>query len=195
MRETSLNTCVRTTVNSKRNLTNNLQNMTTNKFLCGVAASLTAFAMLSCKPQAPERAAIGDAASRVYVAPGEYDEFYNIVSGGFNGQLSIYGIPSGRLIKILPVFSVHPENGWGYSEETKPMLNTSHGFVPWDDLHHVAISTTNGEHDGRCRTVGSRHRRCGLRDRQRDRHHGDRWHRRSRLGGPLEVLPLVAASN
>ena len=29
------------------------------------------------------------------------------------------------------------------------MLNTSHGYVPWDDLHHPALSTTNGEHDGR----------------------------------------------
>ena len=29
------------------------------------------------------------------------------------------------------------------------MLNTSHGYVPWDDLHHIALSTTNGEHDGR----------------------------------------------
>jgi nitrous-oxide reductase len=29
------------------------------------------------------------------------------------------------------------------------MLNTSHGFVPWDDLHHIAISTTNAEHDAR----------------------------------------------
>jgi nitrous-oxide reductase len=105
--------------------------------------------LVGCKPQAPQSAATGDAASRVYVAPGQYDEFYNIVSGGFNGQLSVYGIPSGRLIKILPVFSVFPENGYGYSEETKPMLNTSTGFVPWDDLHHVAISTTNGKHDGR----------------------------------------------
>ena len=123
--------------------------MTRNNFYCGVAAALAAIVLSGCKPQAPQQAAIGDAATRVYVPPGEYDEFYNIVSGGFNGQLSVYGIPSGRLIKILPVFSVHPENGYGYSEETKPMLNTSHGFVPWDDLHHVAISTTNGEHDGR----------------------------------------------
>ena len=120
-----------------------------NKVLLGTAGILAAFSIYSCKPKAPESAAIGDAASRVYVAPGKYDEFYNLVSGGFNGQLSVYGIPSGRLIKILPVFSVFPENGYGYSEETKPMLNTSHGFVPWDDLHHVAISTTNGEHDGR----------------------------------------------
>jgi nitrous-oxide reductase len=29
------------------------------------------------------------------------------------------------------VFSVDPESGWGYSEETKPMLmTTSHGFIP-----------------------------------------------------------------
>src|SRR5690606_36523032 len=117
--------------------------------LSGVGIMLAALAIASCKPQAPQSAAIGDAATRVYVPPGEYDEFYNFVSGGFNGQLSIYGVPSGRLIKIVPVFSVQPENGYGYSEESKPMLNTSHGFVPWDDLHHVAISTTNGEHDGR----------------------------------------------
>ena len=123
--------------------------MNRNKLLCGIAGTLAAFAIYSCKPQAPESAAVGDAATKVYVPPGKYDEFYNIVSGGFNGQLGIYGIPSGRLIKILPVFSVFPENGYGYSEESKPMLNTSHGFVPWDDLHHVAISTTNGVHDGR----------------------------------------------
>lgn len=115
----------------------------------GISALTAGCFLFSCKPQAPESAAIGDAASRVYVAPGKYDEFYNIVSGGFNGQLSVYGVPSGRLIKILPVFSVFPENGYGYSEETKPMLNTSTGFVPWDDLHHVAISTTKGLHDGR----------------------------------------------
>ena len=114
-----------------------------------MAGIIAAFSIYSCKPKGPESVAMGDAASRVYVAPGKYDEFYSIVSGGFNGQLSVYGIPSGRLLKILPVFSVFPENGYGYSEETKPMLNTSHGFVPWDDLHHVAISTTNGEHDGR----------------------------------------------
>jgi nitrous-oxide reductase len=120
-----------------------------NKFLLGTAGIIAAFSIYSCKPKAPESVSMGDAATKVYVAPGKYDEFYNFVSGGFNGQLSVYGVPSGRLIKILPVFSVHPENGWGFSEETKPMLNTSHGFVPWDDLHHVALSTTKGEHDGR----------------------------------------------
>src|SRR5690606_23740190 len=36
-----------------------------------------------------------------------------------------------------------------YSEESKPMLNTSNGFVPWDDAHHPNLSITNGEHDGK----------------------------------------------
>lgn len=91
----------------------------------------------------------GDAASKVYVAPGEKDEFYNFVSGGFSGQVSVYGLPSGRLFRVIPVFSVDPEKGWGFSEETKPMLNTSYGFVPWDDAHHTEMSMTDGVPDGK----------------------------------------------
>lgn len=107
------------------------------------------FAFQGCKMKSTESAVGGDAASKVYVAPGKYDEFYNFVSGGFSGQVAVYGIPSGRLLKVIPAFSVNPENGYGYSEETKPMLQTTHGFVPWDDQHHLALSQTNGEHDGR----------------------------------------------
>jgi nitrous-oxide reductase len=51
--------------------------------------------------------------------------------------MSVYGIPSGRLLRVIPVFSVDPEKGYGFSEDTKSMLNTSHGFIPWDDLHHM----------------------------------------------------------
>ena len=45
------------------------------------------------------------AAEKVYVPPGEHDEFYAFLSGGFSGQLSVYGLPSGRLFKIIPVFN------------------------------------------------------------------------------------------
>ncbi len=106
------------------------------------------FQMSACKPKGAGTAATGSA-EKAYVAPGKYDEIYNFVSGGFSGQMSVYGIPSGRLFRVIPVFSVDPEKGYGYSEETKPMLNTSHGFVPWDDLHHTELSQTNGEIDGR----------------------------------------------
>ena len=90
-----------------------------------------------------------NAAQKVYVAPGEHDDFYAFISGGFSGQLSVYGLPSGRLFRVIPVFSQDAEKAYGYNEETKPMLNTSFGFIPWDDAHHPDISQTNGELDGR----------------------------------------------
>jgi nitrous-oxide reductase len=119
-------------------------------FVLGLAAgaAVAAFAY-ACRTTGPQGALDADVASRVYVAPGEHDEFYAFLSGGFNGQVSVYGLPSGRLLKIVPVFSQNPENGWGYSEETKPMLETTFGFVPWDDAHHPQLSQTNGVPDGR----------------------------------------------
>jgi len=83
-----------------------------------------------CKPKNAGTAVSSDAAQKAYVAPGKYDEFYNFVSGGFSGQMSVYGLPSGRLLRVIPVFSQDPQEGYGYSEETKAMLNTSHGYVP-----------------------------------------------------------------
>lgn len=90
-----------------------------------------------------------NAAEKVYVAPGEHDEYYAFFSGGYSGNLTVYGLPSGRMFKEIPVFSQFPTSGYGYSEETKPMFNTSFGFVPWDDSHHPDISQTNGKLDGR----------------------------------------------
>ncbi|MEX0895279.1 MAG: Sec-dependent nitrous-oxide reductase, partial [Balneolaceae bacterium] len=90
-----------------------------------------------------------DAAQKVYVAPGEHDEFYGLFSGGYSGQMTVYGLPSGRHIYTIPVFSQAPVNGYGYSEESKPMLETSHGFIPWDDAHHPELSQTDGVPDGR----------------------------------------------
>ena len=89
------------------------------------------------------------AAEKVYVSPGEHDEYYAFLSGGYSGNLTVYGLPSGRMLKEIPVFSQFPTNGYGYSEETKDMLKTSFGMVPWGDSHHPDISQTNGEIDGR----------------------------------------------
>ncbi|RMD99432.1 MAG: Sec-dependent nitrous-oxide reductase [Calditrichaeota bacterium] len=115
-----------------------------------IALVLGLLAFLSCQTK-QKKGMLGTAevASRVYVPPGEYDEFYSFMSGGFNGQVSVYGLPSGRLFRIIPVFSVNPENGYGYSEETKAMLMTSSGFIPWDDAHHPELSQTDGVPDGR----------------------------------------------
>ncbi len=114
-----------------------------------VSAAVLSFDSCTGGPSSRSGLTTSDAAGRVYVAPGSLDEMYAFMSGGFNGQVGVYGIPSGRRLKTIPVFSQYPENGYGYSEETKPMLNTSFGFVPWDDTHHPALSQTAGEDDGR----------------------------------------------
>lgn len=121
-----------------------------NRYFLLVAVVLTTMLVVSsCGKKGKGPLIESDAASKVYVEPGKYDEFYAFVSGGFNGQLSIYGLPSGRLLKVVPVFAQNPENGYGYTEETKPMLQTSYGFVPWDDSHHSELSMKDGVPDGR----------------------------------------------
>jgi len=103
----------------------------------------------SCEKHNAKQMVSGDAASKVYVAPGEHDELYAFLSGGYSGQVTVYGIPSGRLFKEIGVFSKNPENGYGFSEETKALFNTSFGEVPWDDAHHTELSQTDGNFDGR----------------------------------------------
>ena len=122
-----------------------------NIFKITIGFLIIALAFSSCNngESKSNSALSSNVAEKVYVAPGEHDEFYAFISGGFSGQLSVYGLPSGRLFKVIPVFSQDAEKAWGYNEETKPMLNTSHGFIPWDDSHHPDISQTAGKLDGR----------------------------------------------
>lgn len=125
--------------------------MNTYKKIVGYALTLSLlFIAGSCNQSGGNGGALGNStAERVFVAPGEHDEFYAFISGGFSGQLAVYGLPSGRLLKVIPVFSVDGEKAYGFNEETKPMLETSFGTVPWDDSHHPDLSQTNGEIDGK----------------------------------------------
>lgn len=85
------------------------------------------------------------AAERVYVAPGQHDTHYAFLSGGHSGQVYVYGLPSGRFLKLIPVFTPEPALGWGYDEESKAILG---GFT-WGDAHHPSLSETDGDYDGR----------------------------------------------
>ncbi|PWK17239.1 Sec-dependent nitrous-oxide reductase [Xanthomarina spongicola] len=123
-----------------------------NIFKLSIGFLITAIAFTSCGDQKSSKsngALSSSKAEKVYVAPGEHDSHYAFISGGYSGNLTVYGLPSGRMFKEIPVFSQFPTNGYGYSEETKPLLETSYGFVPWDDSHHPDISQTNGKLDGR----------------------------------------------
>jgi nitrous-oxide reductase len=106
-----------------------------------------------CAPSAPKGAkktgAVSDAAvaaMKVYVAPGDLDEYYMFSSGGHSGQVYVYGLPSGRHITTIPVFTPYPATGYGFDDDSKKMLG---GELTWGDLHHPALSETKGDYDGR----------------------------------------------
>jgi nitrous-oxide reductase len=105
-----------------------------------------------CAPSAPaaRRAAAGSsdiavAAQKTYVAPGDLDEYYMFASGGHSGNVYVYGVPSMRHISTIPVYSPYPATGYGFDDDSRKMLG---GFT-WGDVHHPALSETNGDYDGR----------------------------------------------
>jgi nitrous-oxide reductase len=84
-------------------------------------------------------------AEKVYVPFGEKDDYYLFASGGHSGQMFIYGVPSMRQIRTVPVFSQDSATGYGFDEHSKKMM----GGYTWGDLHHPAFSETNGDYDGK----------------------------------------------
>ncbi len=117
-------------------------------------AGIVALGLLAgrCAPSAPKGAkkgaAVSDlatAAMKVYVAPGDLDEYYLFASGGHSGQMYVYGLPSGRHISTIPVFTPYPATGYGFDDDSKKML----GDLTWGDAHHPALSETGGDYDGR----------------------------------------------
>ncbi|SFF98709.1 nitrous oxide reductase apoprotein [Planifilum fulgidum] len=85
------------------------------------------------------------AVSGAFIPPGKKDEYYMFASGGHSGQVYVIGVPSLRRIRTIPVFSRDSATGYGWDEESKKML----GEYTWGDVHHPALSETDGEYDGR----------------------------------------------
>ncbi len=91
------------------------------------------------------------AAAKTYTPTGGRDEFLAFASGGQSGQIIVYGIPSMRILKYISVFTPEPWQGYGFDEESKKVLaqgNMNGKEITWGDVHHPAISETNGEYDG-----------------------------------------------
>ena len=92
------------------------------------------------------------AAAKTYTPTGGRDEFIAFASGGQSGQIIVYGIPSMRILKYVSVFTPEPWQGYGFDEESKAVLRSgdmNDQEINWGDVHHPAISETNGEYDGR----------------------------------------------
>jgi nitrous-oxide reductase len=133
------------------------------KFLNQAAAAGIAGAGLSllasCKPseEAPGKAAepkagAAPAHGRYEVPPGQLDDYYIFSSGGHSGEVRIYGLPSGRTIKRIPVFNIDPMVGWGITNESKAILGTrpdGRALYTTGDTHHVHGSYKDGTYDGK----------------------------------------------
>jgi nitrous-oxide reductase len=95
-----------------------------------------------------------EAALRTFVPPGKYDDFVMITSGGHRGTIMLYGIPSMRLLKEVPVYAPDAWQGWGQGDTESAEILKKGSFgdgLPtqtWGDLHHPQISLTNGKYDG-----------------------------------------------
>ncbi|MEH7248413.1 Sec-dependent nitrous-oxide reductase [Neobacillus niacini] len=114
--------------------------------LAGFVAATITFADFSksTNNQAASNSNKSDA-EKVYVPFGEKDDYYLFASGGHSGQMFIYGVPSMRQIRTIPVFSPDSATGYGFDEHTKKLM----GDYTWGDLHHPAFSETNGDYDGK----------------------------------------------
>ena len=142
-------------------------------YLVGTFTLIVATATLAgrCSPKAPaaRKAAAGAtdaavAAQKVYVAPGDLDEYYMFASGGHSGSVYVYGLPSMRHLVTIPVFTPYPATGYGFDDDSKAMLGDK---LTWGDVHHPSLSETNGEYDGRwlfVNEINGRIARIDLRD-------------------------------
>ncbi|MGC5327280.1 Sec-dependent nitrous-oxide reductase [Brevibacillus sp. SYSU BS000544] len=114
----------------------------------GVVASAVFFGNFSPKPGGAagnNTAAASSAAQKVYVPFGQKDEYYLFASGGHSGQLFVYGIPSMRRIRTVPLFGYDSATGHGWDKHSKDQM----GGFSWGDFHHPAFSETAGEYDGK----------------------------------------------
>jgi nitrous-oxide reductase len=112
--------------------------------------------LAGCNKAAEAPAAAGAAAAgghaKGQVASGQLDEYYMLSSGGHSGEARIYGVPSGRTIKRIPVFNIDAMSGWGITNESKKILGTkANGSLKYctGDTHHVHGSYTDGTYDGK----------------------------------------------
>ncbi|MFP4470385.1 MAG: Sec-dependent nitrous-oxide reductase [Bacteroidota bacterium] len=99
------------------------------------------------------------AAAKTYTPDNIADEYVALNSGGQEGNMPMYSVPSMRLLKYVPVCTYQPYNGYGYSKETREMM--AKGFIDgqeilWGDTHHPGFSETDGNYDGKWATVNDK---------------------------------------
>ncbi|WGK61206.1 TAT-dependent nitrous-oxide reductase [Halopseudomonas sp. SMJS2] len=119
--------------------------------MTGAAVAATAFggAVMSRETWAQ---AVSDAQkkaqAKIHVGPGELDTYYGFWSGGHQGEVRVFGVPSMRELMRIPVFNVDSATGWGLTNESRAILGDSAKFLN-GDCHHPHLSMTDGKYDGK----------------------------------------------
>ena len=129
--------------------------------LAGLAGAGLSVGLAACKqeqaptastaPAAPAPAAVAEY-GKYEVPPGQLDTYYSFCSGGHSGEIRIYGLPSGRLFKRIPVFNIDCLVGWGITNESKKIIGTHpDGSLKYytGDTHHVHQTYKDGVYDGK----------------------------------------------
>ena len=92
------------------------------------------------------------AALQTYMPTGKKDDYITFASGGHGGNMIVIGVPSMRILKYVGVFTPEPWQGYGYGDQSGEVLAGGNRFgkeITWGDMHHPALSETNGEYDGK----------------------------------------------
>src|SRR5690554_2070710 len=89
------------------------------------------------------------AARQVYVPPGKLDDYYAFLSGGQSGSVFVYGIPSCRFIKEIPIFEPRAALGYANNPGSETYKRLAATGPLWGDTHHPVLSQTDGRYDGR----------------------------------------------
>jgi len=115
-----------------------------------VAASVAAtLALVHTTGCGAARSSRSLAADKVYVAPGELDKYYGFLSGGQSGSVFVVGIPSGRLIREIPVFEQRAAYGYAMNDADPRRQELLETGGAWGDTHHPVLSETDGMPNGK----------------------------------------------
>jgi nitrous-oxide reductase len=136
----------------------------------GVAVLLTATVTMGCGPQQATQVSQSPASStaelmkqrglseadvsaalQTYTPTGKKDTYLTFASGGHGGNMIVIGVPSMRILKYVGVFTPEPWQGYGYGDQSGQVLEMGSRFgkeMTWGDMHHPALSETEGDYDG-----------------------------------------------
>src|SRR5215471_6662682 len=123
--------------------------ITRHPFILVIASVVATLSAVHTLGSGASRSARSLAAEQIYVAPGELDKYYAFLSGGQSGSVFVVGIPSGRLIREVPVFEPRAAYGYAMNESDPRRIELAETGGTWGDTHHPVLSETDGVPNGK----------------------------------------------